>query len=189
MEYFSEFPLIAYDFSTDKEKISYLLRDITRNVRFRKDVLSDLILYDEYDIMDGETPELISAKVYGSPYFHWVVMLANEAYNWVEDYPLTDAELNTYIEEKYGSTEQAKQKIKHYVNSEGEVVYYSPDYASFKYVDPNTGNLESLNYDKGIIKPINCYDYEVMINESKRRIRLISPNVLSTVMKTFRDLM
>ena len=188
MDYFSEFPIIAYDFSTDKEKISYLLRDITRNVRFRKDVLSDLVLYDEYDIMDGETPEIISSKVYGSPYYHWVVMLANESYDWIEDYPMTDSELTEYIEQKYGSIQQAMQRIQHYVNSNGEVVFFNSTYSGFEYLDPATGKVESLNYTEEAPKPVTCYDYEVMINESKRRIRLVSPEALEIIITTFRDL-
>lgn len=187
MEYFSEFPVIAYDFSTEKEKISYLLRDITRNVRFRKDVLSDLVLYDEYDIMDGETPEIISAKVYGTPYYHWVIMLANESYDWITDYPLTDSELTSLIEDKYGSIQQATQKIKHYVDAEGNVVYYKQQHNNFTYVDPATGNTEVLNYTGA--KAITCYDYEIMVNESKRRIRIIAPGVLDNILTAFRDLM
>lgn len=192
MNYFSKFPIITYEFSKTDEKLSYLLLDITRNVRFRKKLLQEITLYDEYDIIDGETPEIISNKVYGSPFYHWVVMLANDRYDWVKDYPMTDSELDAYIIEKYGSIEQAIETTKHYVDSNGRVVYFDPTKLNFSYMDPITGTMTKLNYETntgGLPSRVSCYDYEIQVNESKRRLKIISPKLINTIMNNFRDLM
>ena len=78
--YFKDFPKFLYDFkydNTDQTKMS-VVRDITRNIRFRKEVLENYTLYDEYDIKDGETPEIIAEKIYGNPEYHWIIMLVNQ---------------------------------------------------------------------------------------------------------------
>lgn len=176
MNYFKGFPIVVYDFPSGNKTESYLMVDITRNVRFRKELLRDVTLYDEYDIMDGETPEVIAEKVYGSPFFHWVVMLANERYNYAEDFPMSSRELEDYIIDKYGSLSQATNETMYYKNASGEIVYYNP-------ATPH------LSYNKGPVTRVTAYDYEVELNESKRRIKLIAPSLLTTVMKNFQDLM
>ena len=86
--YFENFPIFLYDFKINGKTEYKLVKDISQNVRVRKEILSSVTLYDEYDIRDGETPEIISEKVYGTPLYHWVIMLCNDNYNYIDDFPL-----------------------------------------------------------------------------------------------------
>jgi hypothetical protein len=101
--YFANFPKIVYDFDLTNGVDYKIVTDITRNVRLRKQILENISLYDYYDVEEGETPEIISEKIYGTPYYHWVIMLVNQRYDYVNDFPLTQLELDTYIDKKYGS--------------------------------------------------------------------------------------
>ena len=84
--YFKEFPKFIYDFKNpDGSTSTQIVKDITRNVRFRKEVFANISVFDEYDIVDGETPEIIAEKVYGNPKYHWVIMLANERFDYTRD--------------------------------------------------------------------------------------------------------
>lgn len=160
--YFDNFPTFLYPFKINN-KIEYkLVKDISQNVRIRKEILANITLYDEYDIRDGDTPEIISEKVYGSPLYHWVVMLCNNKYNYVDDFPLPIYELEKYITSKYGASN--KYSVHHYVNNKGSIV------------DSSQGTS------------VSNYDYEVSVNESKRRIKLISPSLLNTILKNFKDI-
>lgn len=100
--YFSNFPKIVYDFDVSSGVDYKIVTDITRNVRFRKQILENISLYDYYDIAEGETPEIVSEKIYGTPYYHWVIMLANQRYDYVNDFPLSQLELDAHIDAKYG---------------------------------------------------------------------------------------
>ena len=82
--YFKQFPTFTYDFTINGKTEYLLVKDISQNVRVRKEILANITLYDEYDIKDGETPEMIAEKVYGSPLYHWVVMLCNQKYNYID---------------------------------------------------------------------------------------------------------
>jgi hypothetical protein len=101
--YFANFPKIVYDFDLSKGTDYRVVTDITRNVRVRKQILENITLYDYYDIAEGETPEIISEKIYGTPYYHWVIMLVNQRYDYVNDFPLSQLELDSYINNKYGN--------------------------------------------------------------------------------------
>jgi hypothetical protein len=160
--YFDNFPTFLYPFKINN-KIEYkLIKDISQNVRVRKEILANITLYDEYDIREGETPEIISEKIYGSPLYHWVVMLCNDKYNYVDDFPLPIPELEAHITAKYGVGNE--YDTHHYVDNKGFIV------------DSSQGTS------------VSNYDYEMALNETKRRIKLISPSLLNTILKNFKDL-
>lgn len=145
-----------------KETKAFAMTDITRNIRFRRDILSQITVYDEYDIVDGETPEIIAEKVYGNSQYHWIVMLANDIYDYKADFPLTQLALDKFVEDKYGDQADA---IKHYVDASGYIV----------------------NQDVAGATPVSNRQYEETVNESKRRIKLISKDLIATVLKNFKD--
>jgi len=144
------------------ETKALLLTDITRNIRFRRDILANVTVYDYYDIVDGETPEQIAEKIYGSAQYHWVIMLANEKYDYLNDFPLTTYALEQYIIDKWAA---AANDVHHYEDSKGNTV--------------------PSNYPSAV--PITNSVYENEVNESKRRIKIISKDLLSTIVKNFKD--
>lgn len=165
--YFENFPNIYYEFDINGVKELKVVRDVTQNVRLRKAILENVTLYDEYDIQDGETPEIISNKVYGSPYYHWVIMICNDRYDYTTDFPMSMRTLEAYIADKYDNP----YGIHHY-ELNGMVV--------------NQGAVDTINGT--IAYGVTNYDYETSINESKRRIKLISPGLLGQILRQFKEL-
>jgi hypothetical protein len=162
--YFQNFPTTYYSYKgVDGTDVLVKLKDITRNVRVRKDVFSNITMYELYAIQEGETPELVSERFYGVPDYHWVIMLLNERYDYVSDWPLTNDDLVKYTMGKYGDLFIAH----HYEDSRGFVVNASQD---------------------GAIG-ITTLDYETRINEQKRQIKMISNSMLSVIMENFDKIM
>jgi len=120
--YFSNFPTVVHDFDLPNGKDYRLIADITRNVRLRKAILDNITLYDYYDIVEGETPEIISEKIYGTPYYHWIIMLANQRYDYIEDFPLAQFELESKIAALYSSGDDTHHFLYNGVVSEAVVV-------------------------------------------------------------------
>lgn len=249
--YFQNFPKIYYDFpniasgNTDLQ----VLTDITTNVRIRKEVLENITIYDEYDILEGETPEMIAEKVYGNPELHWVIMLVNQRYDYLKDFPMTSLEFDNYLKETYG--DNSLYDIHHY-EKDGLVVealatlvvpanvyslaikgdfLLSADSKTFaKVIDKSSNNTLSIMIDRGIFstgvfvslqgvrlnaltnsvqfdtlanfnvgvnaftlspvyEPVTNYLNELRINESKRRIKLISPDLINQVLSEFESLL
>ena len=148
--------------SQDTQTKAIILTDITRNIRFRRDVLANITVYDYYDIVEGETPEIVAEKIYGNPMYHWIIMLVNECYDYLGDWPLTQANLDQYAIDKYGDT---VNDIHHYENANGVIV----------------------SYDYPLATPITNANYEAEVNESKRRIKIISKDLISTILKNYKD--
>lgn len=207
--YFSRFPQLLHLAKVPKyreQRSEYLLTDITANVRFRKEILEKITLFDYYIIKEGETPEIVSEKMYDSPMYHWVLMLLNNMYDYRNDWPMTAAALDKYIEEKYGTLSAAKGKILFFVDEEGKVITPEPvvdgitkypmyvnddnfNMSIIKFYDVNGVEVSQPQYNGlGIPKPIYAYNYEVEQNESKRRIRVVSKQMAAQIAANFKEL-
>lgn len=160
--YFKQFPTMYYQFEIGNQLVLKPVTDITTNVRLRKEILENITLFDEYDIKEGETPEIIATKVYGSPLYHWVIMLCNQRYNYLEDFPLSRNALDSHVASKYENP------------------------AATHHYEDQYNNIVMSDYPDAY--PVSNYDYEDRINESKRRIKLISPGLLSQIMTNYASL-
>jgi hypothetical protein len=162
--YFKDFPKILYEFKVGSKNQTAVVSDITRNIRFRRDVLSNVTVYDEYDIVDGETPEIIAEKIYGNAEYHWIIMLANDRYDYLEDFPLSSYELEKDITAKYPGNEYGTH---HYEDADGYIV--------------NSTAAGAVS--------VSNYEYATRKNEAKRRIKIVSPNLIGTILRNFKELL
>ena len=166
MSYFKNFPYINYSFIIDGKPTLIPVKDIVLNVRFLKTIFDNVALYDTYTVKDGETPEYISEKLYGTPYYHWVILLFNERFDYYNDWPLTSNQLEEYVN-RVCVDPYAQHKLygeDHYVDTDGNVVD-GPEYG---------------NNDSSIVAITNIEYYSIE-NDKKRDIKLINPNLISTV--------
>jgi hypothetical protein len=160
--YFKDFPKFIYDFNYGTNSKTSVVTDITRNIRFRKEIFSSVAYYDEYDLVDGETPEIIAEKIYGNAEYHWILMVANDKYDYISDFPLAEQQLTRHIQEVYGST---ANNVKHHVNADGYIV------------NSNAPGAVAVTFAQ----------HERNVNETKRRIKIISPQLVNSILKNFKD--
>lgn len=125
--YFDNFPKMLYDFdlSEDAQRFAVdgpkyqLVTDITRNIRFKKEFMDQIGFYEIYRLSDGEKLEHVSEKLYGSPQYHWLLMLLNQRYDYIEDYPVEGFKLDEIVKNKYNDR---GDDAHHYVNEDGDTV-------------------------------------------------------------------
>ena len=85
-----------------------VLTDITTNVRLRKQILQNITAYEFYDLKQYETIEALAERLYGDPQLHWVIMLINDRYDYVNDFPLENDALEAMITANYTSPDAVK---------------------------------------------------------------------------------
>lgn len=99
-QFFQGFPTIQYDVFGTGKPIEVV--DIFRAVRLKKNIRDDVLLYTYYNIQDGERPDHVSMKLYGSIDYYWTFFMVNEnLVNIFTDWPLSRAELDNKIKVKY----------------------------------------------------------------------------------------
>ena len=97
--YFKQFPTIPYDsHGTGKFKD---VKNLLRRVAIRSKVKTNTMVYDTYDVKNGETPESIAFKLYGDAELHWVIMLVNDITDRYHDWPMSEAQFLQFVNDKY----------------------------------------------------------------------------------------
>lgn len=195
MTYFTNFPKIPYVFNIDGKPVLINMIDIALNVRARKAALENYLIYDEYDIEDGETPDIISEKLYGRPRYHWLIMLINNRFDYINDFPRRSIDLENYITEKYGAGHEFDQHVLpngslYYEDREGNVVD-KMDIDLFETVNPHIApedlNEQYERYSRGF-STVSNHEVEERANERKRRIKVINAAVIDQVSREIQEL-
>ena len=101
--YFSNFPVIPYDSVGNGE--FKIVTNLLKRVALRSKVRSNVLLFDTYDVKNGETPEMIADKLYDDPQLHWVILLINDITDRYHQWPMNDNQFLTYLNDKYSNQE------------------------------------------------------------------------------------
>lgn len=148
-QYFQNLPTIQYDIDNSGTKL--LAINILKRIRVRSEAISDGAVFYNYQYQDGDTPEIIADKYYGSSQYHWVVMLMNNAAHYVYDFPLTSGNFDNFIKDKYGSIERAEGVTKIlssntlYSNSGIYTEWFSEDQTSYNNTLFDSGSAPAGN--------------------------------------------
>ena len=103
MDFFKKLPVVLYDFTlrTESEKTYLTLTDLTSRVNIKMDKETEDLVTDDYLIQDGETPQSISRRFYGTDDYYWTIMHLNKRYDLANDWPMTSEMFFNYVSKKY----------------------------------------------------------------------------------------
>jgi hypothetical protein len=185
--YFKSFPKMFYDFSTNNTEDIKYVTNIFRRVAITAEMVQATSAYQKYIMKDGETAEIISHKLYGTPLYHWTIFLANDVINPYQDFAMTQLAFDQYVEKKYGAIGQYNSH--HYEDNDGNILtpMSIAGIGTNCLYDPIAQNWTAVNLTD--YTNVTNYDYEFKINETKRTINVIRPQFIAGVVRTFEDLM
>ena len=96
--YFLNFPLRTYTLNPSPQVGEFdVVTDIFRRVAPIRNLLQHTLMFYAYEIQEGDSPELIAHKYYGSVDYHWLVTLMNNMMDPVLDWPKTNVDLDRYV--------------------------------------------------------------------------------------------
>ena len=166
MSYFERFPLYAYDLEDTQNQT--LITDILRRVNLKSNVAANTLVFDEYNVQDGEQPDIVARKYYGDSELHWIIVTVNNItsrYDW----PLDQVALSEFVNDKYDNP----NGIHHY-----EINATSGDTTKKLIVASDTDGATA----------ITNYEHEETLNDNKRRIRILDRAYVSKFTDEFRNL-
>lgn len=100
MSYFKLFPKIGYDYN--REGVIQNVINIFRHVRPVQNYVDNLSAYKNYSIRNGERPDIVSQKLYGTPDYHWTFFIVNDfLHDGIGVWPMSQENLFKYIETEY----------------------------------------------------------------------------------------
>ena len=98
MAYFKNFPLIKYKFGNNEESVFF--KDASVYVDLIDQIADNVSYYSNFTIVDGERPDTLSYKLYGTSDYYWTFFLLNESLR-QSGWPLTVTKMYKFIEEIY----------------------------------------------------------------------------------------
>ena len=162
--YFQNFPVIYYK----GKDVTNLLR----RVGVRTKAKTNMVMFEPYDVKEGETPEMIADKLYGDSTLHWVVLMVNNIVDRYHEWPMAGNQFLDYVNEKYSNPSATH----HYeiAQSSGKTTVK---------IDIGTDNTD---YPTATI--ITNYEYEEKEQDRRRKIRLLEPSFIDDFVAEFKDL-
>lgn len=191
---FELFPKISY--TLDDDETNQVVTDIFKRVILSKEFQENNSYFEIYDILDGETPEQVSYRFYGTQDLYWLVLMTNNIIDPRFEWPVSEAELIKRVESKYGGFNDIFT-INKAVNPEGyQVETYFVLLENSTHKKPKRLIIEGLGEDN-INTPLayretsvgtefqSNFEVEQLKNETYRRIKILKSNVVQDVLSNF----
>ena len=198
MSYFRELPNILYPSNlVDKESSQQYIavKNLFRRVKLSGEADGIASLFTKYTILEGQRPDTIAKAFYKNETYDWVVVLTSGITNIKDQWPLSNYALQRYVDNKYGLT--GMNDFHHYetlevVDSKNRLILSGGMKVNqnFKIPAPLDTNItyniigayettkHSGSGDLNPVKGITNYEYETILNESKRKINLLKSKYL-----------
>ena len=188
--YFSITPNILYDekpikypFSTSDRVVA---KNFFRRYKLNDDIFSYAVFFNKYAIKDGERPDILAKKIYGSQYYDWVILLTNNLVNAQYDWPMSNYDLGKVLEKEY---DNPYTEIHHY-----ETIKIAQYPAGMRVDKTFYDKQHKLNIDGNIVLkngseicgPITVAAHYATENEKKREIYLLKPAYFAAFVDDFR---
>ena len=173
MSYFSKFPLMTYDIKGNK--VRKLLPNILRRIKLRALIKSGGMIFDRYDVKEGEKPEDVAYKWFGDAELHWVILMTNNITDRYYGWPMNSVQFAEFLADKYGDNTDA---VHHYEipRDSGRTTGQGPsDYSHLVEVNSDTDNATSISNRQ----------FEERDQDKKRQIQLLNKTVLSAFITEF----
>ena len=176
--YFSYFPSVKHDLKQDGSVIT--VTNILKRFKIHDDARDQTEVFYAYQLQDGDRPDVVAEKYYGNANYAWLVLFSNNIVDPVKEWPLYGTDFTNYLKSKYGSIELANTTTKK---------RYKVLSAAFKKIDGTVIPKRRVEIDETTFNTLSeadkefqtAYEYEVEVNDDKRKIHLIDVAYLSII--------
>ena len=176
--YFSYFPTVKHDLNRDGSFVT--ITNILKRFKIHDDVREQTEVFYPYQLQDGDRPDVVAEKYYGNANYAWLVLFSNNIVDPVKEWPLYGTDFTNYLKSKYGSIELANTTTKK---------RYKVLSAAFKKIDGTVIPKRRVEIDETTFNTLSeadkefqtAYEYEVEVNDDKRKIHLIDGAYLSII--------
>jgi hypothetical protein len=200
-KFFRYFPKVYYDL-TGTGGLD-VVTNITSRFGFEQSLKGNSLVYYDYEIQEGDTPEIIAYKFYKDVERHWIVLLYNNILDPQTDWPLFGDTFNRYVDKKYKeegglfwalnvNNIHSYYKISTRTSEDSEIIekfqITAEEYANTASSIETYRLADGYDITEEISKETKTYyQYEVDLNDEKRKLKLLKPEYVSTVEKEFKS--
>jgi len=179
--YFSSIQNVQYDINGTEPNNYRTVTNIMKRARFKTSSIDDISDYYPYSILEGERPDIVSFKKYGTVAYTYLILLVNDIVDPIFDWPLHSRQFESYIIEKYGSISTAQRTNKYYYQVVRPEVVRTGTSERIPEVKIIVDSTTYDTLDSSVRSEQTIYDWEVEINDEKRVINLINSDFIQDI--------
>ena len=179
--YFRNLPKVKFDINGAEPNKYLNVTNIMKRISFKPSVIEDISDYYPYRVKDGERPDIIAHQKYGSVAYAYLIMLINDIYDPLFDWPLSSQQFEKYLVNKYGSVSSSMGTTKYYyqiIRAEVARTGTSERIPAVKFIVDQT-TYDAL--DTGDRSTQSQYEWEDELNDNKRDIKLIDASLIQDI--------
>lgn len=158
MSYFNHFPFVQ-DYEIQDRLYTGL--NITVRTGFPEEVKQNNQYFMMYNVKNGETPEMLADRVYDDVSLYWAILMMNDIFDVDSQWPLDSLAFQNFIKRKYNNDL----------------------YETHHYESAATGNWVESDWPEYDRIPVTNYEYELRVNDDKRKVKIPVPDVVLTLKK------
>ena len=173
---------------TQRETENYsIVKNFFKRAKLRGDIFENLTFFEKFIVQGDDRPDNVAHEIYGDAFLDWIVLLSNNIVNVQSEWPLSQADFFTYLNEKYDNETILYSGIHHYEANEvktsnNDIIIASGTRVSVgQSVSYFDDGLENQVVGTDIALPVTNYTFEENENNKKREIFLLKPIYLSIV--------
>lgn len=208
MLYFDTLPKII---TPDQNGQDIVLTNIMIRAKLLEEFENNPMLFYQYSIQDGDTPEIIADKYYGDSYRYWLILYSNKMLDPLWDWPLNYDTFLKFIDDKYATEAAAESKTPfEYTNTTAHTYQKITKTTNLETLSENIvyTNLSQSQYNS-LVETVNTYtipnspscrveiskrivtifDYEYELNENKRIINILNNSYVADFESVFKEAM
>lgn len=187
--YFSYLPNIEISERTARSSFldQNVIKNLYRRVTVRDDLAKYIFAYDDYVVNDGERPDSVSTKFYGTPEYDWIIILCNRYTNLYEEWPMDTTSLEDYLDRKYGTKlyDVVQYETDEITDTKGNVLIKKGTVVNSNFTFTT---YEGITHGLNKIQPMTNYDIEQRKNEVKRGIKVLKSQFIQKFIDEFEEL-
>ena len=191
--YFRQLPDLDYPSLRNDRTSAFdfeIVKNLFKRAVMRQDVINDIVNFTKYSVRDDERPDQIAYDFYRDAGLDWVILTTNNIIHVRDEWPMGNQDFLTYLNGKYTSEELSN--IHHYetkliTDSRERTIQkaglYVPSDHSITYVDNGVVKTQSQ------IKQVTFLEHETNLNDDKRQINILKPQLLDMLLSDISDIM
>ena len=182
-------PELLYNFSSKPLDPDFLVvKNIWRRAQILTEFKSQVTIFTEITVGDGERPEDLATQYYGNPFYNWTILVINDITDYYAQWPKSTVQLQEFINAKYDNG----QATKHHVTTEVKDANENVIVPAGKIVP---SNFQVVYYNGSTtvtatpVVSVTNAQYEFDLNAKKQTIQIVKPDLIEDFVEVYHQVL
>ena len=185
----NKLPDLLYNFSSKPLDPDFLMvKNIWRRAQIITEFKSQVSLFVEDQVGDGERPEDVATRLYSNPFYNWTILIINDITDYYAQWPRSVTQLQDFVNQKYDNA----QATKHHVTTEVKDANNNIIVPAGKIV---ASNFQVAYYNGSTtvtanpVVSVSNAMYETELNSKKQAIQVVKPDLIEDFVATYGEIL